>query len=356
MTDVGDSLQLQQRFAGVIIGTSVGDALGLPAENLSPEKIHRRWPGPLRMRFLFGRGMVSDDTEHTLMVAQSLLSHSDDSVGFQRALAWKLRWWFAALPGGVGLATAKACLRLWLGFPGNKSGVKSAGSGPAMRSAIIGAFFADDPKKRQEFVLASSRITHRSWQAEIAALAVAEAAAMAIRNEGGVDQVISMLQGLSQEKEWQMRISDIESSLEAEDLGSDFALKLGLKKGITGYSLHVVPVALYAWLRHPADFRQAMTSAIECGGDTDTVGAILGALCGATTGRSGIPEEWVDCIWEWPRSCGFMRHVAKRLADQKVSSVKLGPVRYFWPGILPRNLLFLAVVLAHGFRRLAPPY
>jgi hypothetical protein len=33
----------------------------------------------------------------------------------------------------------------------------------------------------------------------------------------------------------------------------------------------------------------------------------------------------------------------------------LGPVRHFWPGLIPRNLLFLTVVLAHGFRRLTPP-
>lgn len=29
---------------------------------------------------------------------------------------------------------------------------------------------------------------------------------------------------------------------------------------------------------------------------------------------------------------------------------------YFVPGIAVRNILFLLVVLAHGFRRLAPPY
>jgi ADP-ribosylglycohydrolase len=63
------------RFAGLLLGTAVGDALGLPAENLSPEKIRRRWPGGWKMRFIFGRGMVSDDTEHTLMVAQALLEH-----------------------------------------------------------------------------------------------------------------------------------------------------------------------------------------------------------------------------------------------------------------------------------------
>ena len=143
--------RLRSTFAAVLLGTAVGDALGLPAENLSPERIRKRWKGDWRMRFLFGRGMISDDTEHTLMVAQALLRHPNDAEAFQRALGWKFRWWFAGLPGGVGLATAKACLRMWVGIPASKCAVASAGSGPAMRSAIIGAYFADDPVRRREF-------------------------------------------------------------------------------------------------------------------------------------------------------------------------------------------------------------
>ena len=93
---------LYERFAGVLLGTAVGDALGLPAENLSPGKIRRRWNGVWRMRLVLGRGMISDDTEHTLMVAQALLAHPQDANAFQRALGWKFRWWFASLPGGMG--------------------------------------------------------------------------------------------------------------------------------------------------------------------------------------------------------------------------------------------------------------
>lgn len=51
---------------GCLLGTAVGDALGLPSEGMSRMRIARRWKG-LRHRLVFGRGMFSDDTEHTLM-------------------------------------------------------------------------------------------------------------------------------------------------------------------------------------------------------------------------------------------------------------------------------------------------
>jgi len=69
---------------------------------------------------------------------------------------------------------------------------------------------------------------------------------------------------------------------------SEFANDLGLERGVTGYAYHSVPVALYAWLRHSDDFRAALTAVLDCGGDTDTVGAIVGALMGAQLGRGAI--------------------------------------------------------------------
>ena len=356
MNSAASHPNLRNAFVGVLLGTAVGDALGLPAENLSPERIKRRWNGEWRMRLLFGRGMISDDTEHTLMVAQALLSHPHDATAFQRALGWKLRWWFAGLPGGVGLATARACLKLWIGFPANKAAVASAGSGPAMRSAIIGAYFANNAERRREFVLASSRLTHRSWQAEIAALAVAECVALAVQMQTQPEPrpVLELLRSLTGESEWQKWVLQIESALATNQSVSEFVRSAGLERGVTGYSLHVVPVAIYAWLRHPGDFRAVMINTLECGGDTDTVGAILGALMGATIGKQGIPSDWFDNICDWPRSISFMGRVAARLAEQKQTQQPAGAVHYFWLGLIPRNILFLAVVLLHGLRRLAP--
>jgi hypothetical protein len=121
-----------------------------------------------------------------------------------------------------------------------------------------------------------------------------------------------------------------------------------------------VPVALYAWLRHPDDFGTALIAALiaalDCGVIWDTVGAILGALMRARLGRGAIPSEWLDGVCDWPRSVGLLVQTAERLSLQKATKVALGQVDYFWPWLLIRNGVFLITVLCHGLRRLLPPY
>ncbi len=40
---------------------------------------------------------------------------------------------------------------------------------------------------------------------------------------------------------------------------------------------------------HDGNFPATIEAVLDCGGDTDTVGAIAGSLAGATCGASGIP-------------------------------------------------------------------
>jgi ADP-ribosyl-[dinitrogen reductase] hydrolase len=340
-----------ERISGLLLGGAVGDSLGLPGEGISPQRQRKLWPGDLRHRFLFGRGMISDDTEHAFMTAQALLEAGGDVERFRLALAWKLRWWFVALPAGVGLATARACMRLWRGVPPERSGVNSAGNGPAMRSAILGAVFACDPEKRREFVRASTRLTHLDPKAETAALAVAEAAAWIVRGNQPINDFIGLLPAVGADEEWATICQQLSGAMAGQEAVAEFAASLGLANGVTGYSYHTVPVALYAWLRHRGDFSAAVTHAIRCGGDTDTVAAIVGSLAGCDVGSEGIPSEWTEGLVDWPRSHRLLERLAKELCSP--SGRRL---RWFWPGVLPRNLFFLAVVLAHGFRRLLPPY
>jgi hypothetical protein len=100
---------------------------------------------------------------------------------------------------------------------------------------------------------------------------------------------------------------------------------------------------------------QMASCLISCGQDV-AESAIVGALAGASVGRGGIPKEWMNTICDWPRSVQFIDAVAAKLAEQHGAIKMSGPVRYFWPAVIPRNIVFLAIVLGHGFRRLLPPY
>src|SRR3954471_4814661 len=156
----------ERSLTSCLTGMAVGDALGLPHEGLSPRRARRRFPDVDRFHFLVGRGMFSDDTEHACMTGQALLYSGGDGPRFARSLAWRLRWWLVGCPPAIGLATLKACLKLWLGFGPNRSGVWSAGNGPCMRAPVLGVALENCPELIAEFVRRCTRITHTDPKAE----------------------------------------------------------------------------------------------------------------------------------------------------------------------------------------------
>lgn len=345
-------------IVGTILGTAVGDALGLPYEGLSKRRGARLFGPPDRYRLFFGRGMVSDDTEHTCLVAQALIVSGDDVTAFRLNLAWRLRIWLLGLPAGIGLATLKAILRLWLGFPSSRSGVYSAGNGPTMRAAIIGAAI-DDTRLLQEFVRVSTRMTHTDPKAEFGSLAVALAAHAARTDKfpSGME-FIEALRGVlpSVTAEFLVLAEKSVASVLRGESTEDFAIAMKLRHGVSGYIYHTVPVVLHAWFSHPRDFRAAIESVIRCGGDTDTMAAVLGGILGAGTGKAGIPIAWLNGICEWPRSVAWMERLGERLATVRRTRLAQVAPRLSALGILCRNVFFLIVVLFHAFRRLLPPY
>ncbi|WP_442505159.1 ADP-ribosylglycohydrolase family protein [Novipirellula sp. SH528] len=345
-------------ITGCILGTAVGDALGLPYEGVSPDRAITLLGAPDRYRFFFGRGMISDDTEHTCMVAQSMIDAAGDVDVFRRRFARRLRWWILAFPAGVGKATARSGMKLWLGAKPENAGVWSAGNGPAMRAAIFGAAIDDLPLMLQ-MLRASSRLTHSDPKAEYGAIAVALAARKA-KQEGGIDAnqwLQSVVDAVGEDgSEFVELLRRAIESVSANESTMAFSKSMGLSKRVTGYTYHTVPVAIHAWLSHPCDYRLAVTTMIQCGGDADTTAAIVGGIVGAGVGRDGIPNEWLDGIWEWPRSVRWMESLAGSLNNAIANGTSTVSPRINPIAVLLRNFLFLFVVLFHGFRRLAPPY
>lgn len=352
---------LADRFGGLLVGTAVGDSLGLPREGLTASRAVRLFGPPTRHAFLFGRGMVSDDTEHSTFVAQCLVCHPKSVEKFQRRLSWCLRLWLLSLPAGLGFATLRSILRLWMGVPASRAGVASAGNGPAMRSAPIGAFFFNSPDSIRQFVSVSTRLTHTDERAEIGALAVAYLAALSVvrssEDRPTQAEFLELLRSAGAScAEWKGVIQDIEYGIVHGLSVREFAARIGQPDFVSGYVFHTVPVVAYSWFRHFGDFERSLREVLDCGGDADTSGAIIGALAGSVVGYSRIPKPWVDGIFDWPRGIAFLVRLSGRFAAVQESMQAGAQERYFWPAVFPRNLLFFVIVLFHGFRRLFPPF
>jgi ADP-ribosylglycohydrolase len=338
-----------------LLGTALGDAAGLPYEGMTRARTARFYP----RAFLLGRNMTSDDTEHACIAAQALIGSAGDEQEFERRMARGLKWWLAALPAGTGWATLRACVRLACGVPPGRSGVFSAGAGPAMRSTILGAAVAD-PDRMRRLVRLSTRLTHTDPKAEFAAQGAAFAAwTAAHRPEATPDEFLGALRSFFLDQpaeEWVWLVERAVSSVGRGESTGKFARTRGLEMGVSGYCYHAVPVAIHAWLSRRWDFRAAIEACVRCGGDTDTTAAIAGGILGAGLGRDGLPAEWLRALRDPPRSVEWIERLGRQLSEVAESGAAQEPLRLPVVALLARNALFGAAAVAHGLRRLAPPY
>lgn len=323
--------------------------------------------------------MVSDDTEHLCLVGQALLRSGGEPVAFQRALAWQLRFWLLGLPAGIGLATLKGILKLCLGVSPERSGVFSAGNGPAMRATLLGVLFGAQPEKLKVLNRISTRLTHSDPKAEWGALAIALAAHQASHfaadsaADGGT--ISSPRLFLNQFRallptplppEAQALLTFLEQAADSAAAATEpaqqlaafqqFLQELGCAQGITGYMYHTVPAVLFVWFLQPKDVLTGLQMLIRAGGDTDTTAALLGGILGAQVGPQGLPVDLLKNLWEWPRNTAWMAEMGQKLQPLAVRESPLPPLKLAVWQLPLRNFIFLQGVLFHGFRRLFPPY
>ena len=149
------------KYQLLMYAQALGDSLLLPYENLGRKKalarLNRYHGKEITQSLLPGFGMISDDTEHMVLTAQALLI-SKNAENFEKNLKFALKWWLVSLPPGIGMATLKSCIKMWLGL--KTTGVYSAGNGPVMRVPIIALYFAHDKNQRNQYIRSSTHLTH----------------------------------------------------------------------------------------------------------------------------------------------------------------------------------------------------
>ena len=287
-----DKDQFLDRFLGSAMGTFVGDALGEPVEGWPHRAIYSRFG--LLDTMVRGEGRYTDDTQMMIGILETLI----EKGGFDPAIcAGKFQENFD--PGrGYGRRIFGVVERIRQGIPWDQVGTDSFGNGGAMRIAPIGCFYYRDLQALKENAIMSARITHNHPEGLAGAVAQATAVGLALQY------------GLSNEPIEPERFLD-SITAQVSDIDKRFAESLdGIKSIHRGSMIEVieaiagryrlslranesVPAAIGSFLLTTC-FKDAVVLAVNLGGDTDTIGAMAGAIAGAYYGYGQIPEAWVS--------------------------------------------------------------
>lgn len=328
----------RDRVEGLLLGIAVGDAYGLPWEGMSRKTVARRFDGTSRYRMLGRVGFVSDDADQAALVLSALLRGRGDLDTTVRLFRRSMVGWFWRLPWGIGLSTLKACLLMSFGV--RRSGRPSAGNGAAMRAAPLALAFPDDTRARHDFGDAIARTTHNDPRAVQGARFVADLSASCL-HAAVEDDRAELVRGAAAAVDDERVLAAIEDGLGA-------ALEPGRLADLesTGYVLHSLCTAVACFCLPAESPFESLVLCVRQGGDTDSIGAILGGWLGALHGTGAWPRELLQDLES-------SAHV--HMLGLAAALVERGPVpRRSALFLLVRNLLLYPVVIAHGFRRLIP--
>lgn len=167
----------------------------------------------------------------------------------------------------------------------------SYGNGSAMRVAPVGVLYHDDSAKLREVAHNSSQITHSHELGKEGAALQAYAIALAVNLEPSAvldsKEFLARLGEFIHHEVYKEKLAKIEMLLGKTDRAKVVA-ELG--NGIEAFNS--VPTAIYSFLSHSHSFEEAVLFAVSLGGDTDTIGAMTGAISGAYLGVNSIPDKW----------------------------------------------------------------
>jgi ADP-ribosyl-[dinitrogen reductase] hydrolase len=333
---------IEERSFGCLLGLAVGDVLGCPLEGMSYQTIKTRHPegvqGLIFPSFWHNwrlPGLHSDDTQQALVLIdafrrQQLIQPGEWDANAHFEFACSVANVFikgleinSDLPFGCWRGTGKGFRRVVERLSRNRQndrwpygyGEYSAGLGAAMRVSPLGVLVEDidQVKKMVEHI---SFMTHTNPTAVVCACAAAIACHLLSKKLPGTLQTSVFLSCLIDEvahiEKELTRHGDFEQTLPSDDktvflltplieevkkiihLAPEAALKAIADKTekltgqriipTAGYAPSGIAACLYFFLHDLENPEKALLTTINYGGDADTTGAIVGAMCGAFYG------------------------------------------------------------------------
>ncbi|HZJ84165.1 MAG TPA: ADP-ribosylglycohydrolase family protein [Syntrophomonadaceae bacterium] len=399
-------MDLFNKAHGTMVGLACGDALGALAEHIpldykSEAKTISQMVLPLPLEKLIPKaenekslnrlqdyinhmplpGLYTDDTQEAMLLALSLINNK----GINPRDIADLFIQAAKIPGyselGIfrqaGPGFKQVIKNLMIYKPLNTAGVISAGNGAAMRISPLGVYYNHDIDILLLATIKASMITHRDIRGIAAAGIIAYTVAYSLNKSGDTFEagdliynlklfvreleniIIANYNTIQYEMETKHQISDainIISDISNLDYEKATARldKLARKTSNVKNSYHNSPFALgsvffslYIFISQGGEPKQAILTAVNAGGDADTIGAMVGTMCGALHGYEKIPVNWRDSLCNME----ILREVGTSLITGLPINVNLIDIEKDWckKEILFRNKYRQLVHKALGF-------
>ena len=297
---------------GAILGTAIGDALGRPAEGRHPAGLRGQeeafrdfqpWGG----HYSGPKGTITDDTQLTMCVAQSLLTtrgRIDPEDLARRFVDW--------LPNGrgTGHTCVTAVYRLQMGENWWTAGVASAGNGAAMRVAPIGIALGADTTMMCHDAALSALVTHADPMAVASAVGhawliahLAGANASTLDPTSLVNELAAAIEVIDDpgapEREWNQRPGKTSAAITLANRVREIPALLGKPIGEAfdyvyngAFVLETLPAALWCFFSYRDDPEEGVINAVLRGHDADTVASMAAAYFGALHGVAAFPDRW----------------------------------------------------------------
>jgi len=295
------------RIFGCLAGIAIGDGLGAPTEFLTPEQIRKEygWVANLvrspdwHPHHILEPGEVTDDTGQVLAVAHA---YSEDGKLDAENVARQLILWAdsnsAKLPVVLGPSTRQALDLLRKGESPRKTGKNGATNGAAYRALVVGLVNYDRQDQLIPQVVEACLPTHGTTVAISGAAAAGFAVAAAMKDgatPGGMIEAACLgAEAGSRQGEWRwstpldQRIR-LASRIVSES--KDYPEALAAIFNFVGVDMLVaesVAAAMGLVQLANGDPMLAVQYGANIGGDTDTIAAIAGGICGAYSGIASI--------------------------------------------------------------------
>jgi ADP-ribosylglycohydrolase len=316
---------LKDRILGSLLGAAVGDAMGAATELRTKELIKERFGGEVRTIIAppddtFARGSkagtVTDDFSLIYYTVRAILENKgriDETSANQALLEWAADERFYDKYAGP---TTRAAVEKIKGICRDNPydficcDNAKASNGSAMKISPAGLFHPGNVDKAIESAMVICRPTHNNNLSISGACAVAAAVSEALREESNLYSVIqaglygagrgeelcrgnsTVLAGPSVIKRMKLSVS---IGMEAENLDkatTEIADIIG-----SGISVsEAVPAVFGILTAGKGNLMDSIIAAVNIGSDTDTIACMTGAILGAMTGSSAIPENYTKLI------------------------------------------------------------